>query len=345
MKQSNYPKYITTASIWIIASLLFHLLILLLIMTYVYNVHLNDSAIPKINKNDQFVLFQQPTQNVVQPIDQSKLTKPNVPKQQVTKQPKQELIPHIIPGKQGINHQDVTGLPLPVQNEQKKEEEPKPLAPTPQKKTTLEPKQKISQTQSKVPEDINPNSKNSIHKNESPEDEIQKIKKEPGPISILEKLSPRTHDHDSLYKHVPKPEMQSNTKTASFQDINLGHNQHASNFGNSKHLKLQGNSNHVPQGDELKYITFMNQTANLLHQAIFLHPERSQMLRYKPENLKFHLVTDRAGKVVHFSIVQPSQYPLKNEFLTKAVTSNSLYHEIPSFLKLEISAIIWNLDL
>lgn len=345
----------------ILGSILLHLLIILAIIFYRFEYE-KTYEIPRITSNDQAVLWTNPPANIpqqmpVQPKLEPKKEEPKIPEPNVK-------LPKIMPGQQGIDEQKFDGdnsliqekkqvehkKPIePKKIEQPKKEEPKPKLdiPTDSGKKILQPTTDIirqdptSQKISAPFKDIPP-SQDQNRSTESPESKKEIVFDTNldflGKKTVQEKLI----EKNELYENVPSQETKK-IKTISYKDIGLGSNNTSVNIGNSAHLMIQGTSPDIPQGDELKYITYLNQMANMIVSSMRSNSHLHLLPRTRGETVICFMKVTREGQLLDVRIVRPSNHEIINIFIVESIRQVGLFNQLPKFISKDTFEINWHI--
>jgi hypothetical protein len=342
----------------ILSSILFHLLLMLAIMLYRFD-HEKSSDIPRVTAHDNVVLWTQPPVKT-QPQTQEPKKQDEPKSKPEAKQPEfLRQLPKIMPGKQGIDKQDFEGqnIPAQVQKLSEKKEEEKPTPPKNEKikkETTSDaPKKTVEKTYDIIRQD--PTSQQTT----KPPKEIENSEPEEKRSSLLEKkkeiifdtdldfLSKKTlHqkliEKDQLYENVP-PTQNPKIKTISYKDIGLGFSNTATNIGNSAHMMMQGTSPDIPKGDELKYITYLNQMANMIVTSMQTNSQLHLLPRARGENIICFMKVTRDGQLLDARIIRPSKHEIINIFIIESIKQVGLFNQLPKFIDKDTFEINWHI--
>ena len=296
---------------------------------------------------------QQPSKPIPKPIAEKPVAKQQVV-EPPTVQPAQPAPTFtLIPGRQGLDEQNITDniSDIPTQLQPKKpktiDTKPVPQEPTESKLDPIisppAPKQKedhvadqdahlkpktsstsnsktlASQEEKTTPKPFKNDAK------QTTQDKASTEQTEPLQVS----LSPKTAalDMDDPYQFVPK---QSQKQRMSLKDLQLGFNNHLQNVGNTQSLIQHGNTSAVPDGDNLKAITYRNNVANTMTGSIHTHPKYPLIQYIRGKKTGVSITVDRQGKLLEAYLVASSDNPLMDQIMLEAIQSAGLYPTAPS---------------
>jgi hypothetical protein len=358
----------------ILSSILLHLLIMLAIIFYRFE-HEESYEIPRMSPHDQAVLWTNPPAQMSQQMPTQAKQEPK--KQEQPKQePKQpeflKPLPKITPGKQGIDQQDFKGdnqIIQSIKSSEKKQEEPKAIP-----KEKLNQKEEIKTQKEATPDTLSESGKKLLHQTadiirQDPEQEkkfnsgrtivpsqekqesataTSAAKKKEivfdtdldflGKKTLLQKLI----EKDEKYENVPSAQTKK-TKSISYKDIGLGFSNAGVNVGNSANLMIQGSSPDIPQGDELKYITYLNQMVKMIVSSMHSNSQINLIPRYTGETVICHMKVTREGQLLNVHIVRPSRYEIINIFIVESIKQVGLFNQLPKFINKETFEINWHI--
>lgn len=323
MQQYKKKDFIEPIIVWIIASILFHVLLMLGIIT----LRINSINLPELNKNqaqDHAILMMDepkqapkiPTQQATQPIQPK--AQPEEPKQA---QPKTNPLDFkLIPGRKGIDNQDLQdftnldSLPTP---ENQTKSTPKKVEPTNMPKH--EPK--------KLEDETNQLDSTTIDQEKKTTPATQFIDQNGTPTAQPKKKStPLTEQNP--YEFVPK-----STSTISFKDLKLGFNENSPTVGNTPHLLTQGSSLSSPDATALKHITYYSQCATMIQNAFATNPLHRLVAYQRGKRFSFRLQVNREGKNLHVQPVYSSGDPMFDRIVQESVQSIVLFPKVPKFIQ------------
>lgn len=337
MNQEQIKEEKSSILTLILSSILLHMLLILAVIFY----RLAPETFPerkKLSADDRVVLWTNPTPQRMAP------QQPPVPKKIDPKPEEQKKAPDdsnflkkapiITPGKQGIDEQNTTGENIPIQ--------PQPQQP---KKDKVEPQPKTADVKEIPKPIIEP--KTSPEPKSIPTDTTSKtgtaykeITKQPLKFDTNMKF-PKAKS--AQYAHVPEVTQKNSTKSISFKDISLGFNNAATNIGNSQHLMIQGTSPDIPQGDELRYITFINQMANMIVSSMHSNPQIRFLPHDAHEKIICFMKVARSGELLDTRIVIPSKHETINLFIIQSIKNVGLFNPIPKFISKDTFEINWHI--
>ena len=325
--------------IWIIASILFHLLLALGIIT------LKISSLPltspkKKTKDTAILMMDEPKKQTL-PTPQNQQSTPSqsqkVKKQEAEKpkeEPKLKWSDYtLIPGRQGINQQNIKD-PSNLKNLPKPEEQ----------KIKTEKKAKNLDAHVK-PETIH------VQKTEkefTEQNDLKSLNSEPKPQKITEKPLTQFTDHEQKkssikeklkkefktpieqqdpYEFVPEP-----SRIISFQDLNLGFDNHYATIGNNANLIQPGITSAVPDAASLKHLTYYNQCAEMMKNEIRTHPQIRLCQNVAGKNLVCAVTVDRQGRQLEFRMLQGSGNVILDRVIQESIMAVKMFPPVPSFI-------------
>jgi|GEM_PF-1399480 len=359
MEQNQIREQIHPVLVWIIASILLHLLIMLVIMTYKFHTTTH-SQLPLPKQQEQYVMWStpQPKQQAITPQMQMPKQQPApqaqqavAQKQAAQPQPKEEekpldleKLPIIMPGKAGIDHQDLDGTPQASQEkmdtDEKETKQQEPIAPPMPKET---PQQEAPQQKQSKPSDID--SRQQAIPKPKPTSFVAEGKPLPSPSKKTEAPQhPNTSsDASNPYRYVPTLRQEIPVKSISFKDIGLGFDDRHLTFGNSAHMGIAGNSPDIATGDELRYVTYLNQMANMIVNSLNTNSNKHWMTRYTGEPIMVHIKVDRKGNLLESRMVQASKAQGINDYILDSMKQVGLFNPLPKFIKKDTFEISWTI--
>lgn len=356
MEQNQTREQMHPVLVWIIASILLHLLIMLIIMTYKFHTNTH-SQLPLPKQQEQYVLWNNPApkQSAITPQKQQPTPQPL---QQAPQQPKEKTVPPkeeekpfdlnklpiITPGKAGIDHQDLDG----TQQESQEKIDSEKREPEDQKISTSQPPTKQSPQTIPQPAQSKPNNT----------DNLQKSTLAPKPTSFMAPSKPlsvpntttqapqhpnTSSDPSNPYRYVPALRKEIPVKSISFKDIGLGFDERHNTFGNSAHMGIAGNSPDIPKGDELRYVTYLNQMANMIVNSLNTNHNKHWMSRYTGEPIMVHIKVDRKGNLLESRMIQASKTQGINNYILDSIQQIGLFNSLPKFIAKDTFEISWTI--
>lgn len=343
-KMNSQREVVHPIVIWIIASILFHLLLALGIITL--KISSLPLVTPKKETQDRAILMMdepkkqkaqaQPAQSPAQPAPQQK--------KEAKKQEKEKEDPKLkwsdytlIPGRQGINEQkfddpkQLVNLPKPEEQKlaKKDQEKIKKQESTEekieQKKEAL-PESKPSELQDPKSSFSQPMPK----KTTQPKPLTEFVDQEKKKSSIKEKLKKEFRtpiEEQDPYEFVPQP-----SKVISFQDLNLGFDNHYLTIGNNANLINQGITSAVPDAASLKHLTYYNQCAEMMKNEIRTHPQIRLCQNISGKNLVCAVTVDRQGRQLEFRMLQGSGNIILDRVIQESIMAVKMFPKVPSFI-------------
>lgn len=328
----DYQKKINTQRevihpivIWIIASILFHLLLALGIITL--KISSLQLAPPKKNQtNDRAILMMdepkkqpvqtQPQQQAPAPAQKKEIKKEEKPKEK--EQPKWSDYT-LVPGRQGINQQNLQD-PQNLQNMPKPEEQ----------KLEKKEKSKIQEpVQEQIPQQIE-KPKNDLSATKSAKalnQFLDQDKKKSSIKEILKKEFKTPISEQDPYEFVPQP-----SRIISFQDLNLGFDNRYATIGNNANLIQQGITIAAPDEVSLKHLTYYNQCAGMMKTAFATHPQTRLRQNATGKRFRFDLVVDRQGNQLELRVIQGSGDMILDRIIQESIASIRIFPKVPSFI-------------
>jgi hypothetical protein len=351
MNQEQIKEEKSSILTLVLSSILLHMLLLLAVIFY----KLAPEAFPErktLSPDDRVTLWTSPTQKIMQP--QQPIAK-QVPKQapkQIDEKPKEEektepdfnflkKAPIITPGKQGIDEQYTQGDNIPIQttNEKIKEEEKtEPIKNISAQKAAKKVMEQEAHSKNEATLENTLSSENKFSKTSTT---FTEATKQPIKFDTNLKMFPKAKS--AQHQNVPQVTQKSSTKSISFKDISLGFNNAATNIGNSQHLMIQGTSPDIPQGEELKYITFINQMANMIVSSMHSSPEIRLLPHDSHEKIVCFMKVARSGELLGTKIIIPSKHEIINLFIIKSIKNVGLFNPIPKFIAKDTFEINWHI--
>lgn len=337
--------------VWILASILFHLLLMLGIIT----LKLHDMPLVNRSKTDQsdraILMLDQPTKQTA-PSPTSKISEPKktAPKQEPKSKP--NITDYtMIPGRQGIDKQNLDDpknlkdLPTPDNQKLEKKEKPKELIKTPQQ-PELQKQETLKELDSLLKQEMANTKKteklSSITQTPSPaqfveqptEKQTSSIAKQniiPAPVvpDVKRKSQPfQPQSEQDLYEFVPHP-----NRVISFKDLNLGFDNNYKTIGNNAHLIQQGITMAAPDEVSLKHLTYYHQCAGMMKTAFATHPQTRLRQNATGKRFRFDLTVDRQGNQIKLTVIQGSGDIILDKIIHESIQSVTLFPKVPSFIE------------
>jgi len=339
MNQEQIKEEKSSILTLLLSSILLHMLLMLAVIFYRLAPDIS-SPKPKISPDDNVVLWTSPTPNIV-PAPQMvpKAAPKKIEEKAKEEKPKEpdflKKMPIITPGKQGIDEQHTSGANIPIQTTDKnvpKEEKKVPVEKIPEPKIKAEEiiKNVLSAKNSFIDEN-----KLSQTTTATKEETKQSLKFDTN--LNFPKAKPAQH------QNVPQVTKKSSVKSISFKDIGLGFNNAGTNIGNSMHLMIQGTSPDIPQGDELRYITFINQMANMIVASIHANPKINLVPHRTNEKVICFMKVNRSGQLLDTRIISPSKHEILNIIIIDSIQNVGLFNPIPKFISKDTFEINWHI--
>lgn len=288
-------------TVWMTASILLHLLIILVAFFWYLELSLRHHFLKKKTtpqqEKEQALFAQKP------------------------KQKEEPLIYTLIPGRKAITESKQTkedkviDRPEPEQKHiEKKTEKPIPLDPLPVKS-----KKNIALPQHQ------PKRHDEIKRQllQKPQDHLEEEKVEKTDIS-------ETKDPTITKKKV------------SLQDLKLGFAKFL-NEGNNDILLQNGNTNDTPDAQSLRLITYNQQIARTMKEAILTHFQYDQLKDIRGKKILLTITLERNGKLVNLTIIQPSGHTLLDKVAQESLKEIKLYPQVPKHIPQDPYTMKWNL--
>ena len=331
--------------IWIIASILFHLLLALGIITMKMS-SLSLVSPKKETQDHAILMMDEPKKQQTSPQPPAPSTPPQKKETKKEEKAEEKHTPKpsdytLIPGRQGINKQNLDD-PQNLRNMPKPEEqklEKKAKIEKQEKKTEeIAPKEKIEQKE-QVKSDPKPielqDSKSLLaqptSKTTTPIKPLTEfIDQEQKKSSIKEKLKKEFRtpiEQQDPYEFVPQP-----SRVVSFQDLNLGFDNRYATIGNNANLIQQGITIAAPDEVSLKHLTYYNQCAGMMKTAFATHPQTHLRQNATGKRFRFDLVVDRQGNQLELRVIQGSGDMILDRIISESIASVKMFPKVPSFI-------------
>ena len=364
-------------SLWLIASILLHLLLFLIFLIWYFERSLQERL---MHKNPEFKTVPLSPQQLQQQKEEEKKQTPVLWKdlKKPEKQPekKEDLVYTLVPGRQAVTQADPTkpeAKPEPEKKapEQKtKQEESKPRSeishspapePIPQKQEApkqeshpeakrtqplpSKPRHNVSQSQAATREPAQPIPAKQEPKPESQhqpqpkttsqrhDDIKEKIVQEPKPNLYKPK------ENDQLVSEIssdPSKKTDTNNPTivknkVTLQDLQLGFAKYMQE-GNNDILLQRGNTNQPPDAAALRLITYQQQLAHTMREAIIAHHQYYLVENIRGTRPTYSITIDRSGKLVSFSWIKGSGSDILDKVMNEALQGIRLYPAMPQYV-------------
>jgi hypothetical protein len=327
--------------VWIIASILFHLLLTLGVMMLKLKKLSLDKHTKKQNTEERFILMDEPKKTVppsAQPQAQIPKTVPAKPEPKKQDEPKLHWSDYtLVPGRKGIdqqnidNPQDLNNLPTP-QNQKQEPKKTEQKRSEPDKKDPAENIEKKEQDVTAQPKQI----EKKIEPKVQFDDTGRPINKPQTPSTFqdnVEKTSvPKTKERTPIDEQNPYEYVPALTRTVSFKDLNLGYEERAPHIGNNANLIQRGNSIESPDPIALKHLTYYNQCAGMIKSAFATHPHARLRPYATGKNFHFSVTVNRNGEQIKFHRMQSSGDQVLDNIITEAVKSINMFPQVPHFI-------------
>ncbi len=358
MNQEQIKEEKSTIFTLLLSSILLHMLLILAIIFY----RLRPEPLQKIKSlspQDQVILWTNPAAKAIPAQAQPPVSPKQQPQQEQKSQQEEKKEPDaayfkkapiITPGNQGIDEQYTMGSKHSIQTTQGKilEEKIETINNISDEKKLPEKKiedskrvseQKIFDANSqkgrsicKPDEEVKvPSINNSAQQNEK-----QRLKFDTN-LKMFAKAKPISP------KNVSQVMQKNSVKAISFKDIGLGFNNAATNIGNSQHLMIQGTSPDVPEGEELRYITYISQLANMIVNSMHANPQIKSLPYRTNEKIICFMKVDRSGKLLDVQLITRSKHDIVNIFILQSITNVGLFTAIPKFILKDTFEINWHI--
>ncbi|MBI2344971.1 hypothetical protein HYV10_02760 [Candidatus Dependentiae bacterium] len=337
----------------LLSSILLHMLLILAVILYRMAPDLSPEK-QRISTQDNIIIWTNPNPKIMPvqsiPKIQTKKTEKSSPEEK-KEEPDYNFLkkaPIITPGRQGLDEQNISDINTTMQTTEKvtKEEQKN----SNHKETTLE-KKPLQTTHDTA---FSSSLKNStLEQNITPTTTKTSLT-DSNEASTHKELDKRSLKFDTNFIMFPKAKSVQNaqanqttkkngTKSISFKDISLGFNNAATNIGNSQHLMIQGTSPDIPQGEELKYITFINQMANMIVASIRTHQKINSIPHRTNEKIICFMKVHRTGQLLDTKIIIPSKHEILNMIIIESIQNVGLFNSIPKFIKKDTFEINWHI--
>jgi hypothetical protein len=318
------PEIIHPIVIWVIASILFHLLLMLGVITLKFN------ALPLSNKlkdksKDRAILMMDEPKKQIQA--KQTVTNPTVKKEEPPKPlPKTRHTDYtMVPGRQGIDLQNLIdaknlkNLPKP----QEQTVEKKAVQPIPEQKEEQIEKKEIKKEETAKSENF-----------------IKPIENLPSAVKIMHEhnMQPQQEKLEKKSAQAPTPKQDpykfvpQEKSPISFKNLDLGFDLSYKTIGNNRNLIQQGITIAAPDEVSLKHLTYYNQCAEMMKNAFATHPQ----VRHRPyatgKRFRFDLTVDRQGHQLKLTVLVGSGDDLLDKIIKESVESVHMFPKVPSFI-------------
>ena len=324
--------------IWIIASILLHLLIMLGLKSIKMHQAKEKKRLLN-NKSDHAILMMD--QPKKQPIQQQ--TTPTINKQPIVKKP--EKSKHnlhdftLIPGRAGIDQQklddpaNLKNLPTPENQHLKKELKHNKTNTDSIKKQFQEPENlDKKETEESLEETVAEKTENRPPILSS----CVSIIDQENQTKIQEKSKTNNKNHKKLridpieqnpYEYTPNP-----SREISFKNLNLGFDINASTIGNNAHMIQQGITFAAPDEVSLKHLTYYHQCAGMMKTAFATHPQVRLRQYATGKKFRFDITVDRKGNQINFVTIQGSGDMILDKIIQESIQSVTMFPNVPNFI-------------
>ena len=357
--------------VWIIASILLHILFVIISIFVKIDQQRKEADLKKIDKKNDMRVSAQDKQQAIMMLDQPKRPQPpqaapmpkQAPKQTPPPQTAPPLVHTLIPGRQGIDKQNLIeddgGDETP---ETKKAIKPVPKEPLTQKKQDASTPEEIKEPKTEAvtpknvekketPKDshVDKTSTTTFQSNEKQETPAQtktiespkNLKNETKqtsetapqapakPKAPIKQPEPSDDDDSSPYPFSPKPKTKSRM---SLKDLQIGFDNYRKNIGNSKYLIQQGNTSAAADGQSLKMITYNNQFAKTMLGSIQTHPQYPTIQYNRGKQITLFITIDRQGTLLDLKVIAGSGDTTIDKIMVESIQTAGLYPAVPSFV-------------
>ena len=97
----------------------------------------------------------------------------------------------------------------------------------------------------------------------------------------------------------------------------------------------------VPQGQELKYITYRNQMAKMMVESIIFHSKNHKFPYRAKQNIRFKMKINRNGALLELKLLQSSLDPILDHLILESVKNVGLFNSFPKFIEKDTLEIFW----
>ncbi len=363
-------------SLWLIASILLHLLFILIVLFWYFERSLQDKL---MRKNPEFKTTPLTPQQLQQQKEEEKKKTPVLWKDLKQPEKKEDLVYTLVPGRQAVTEAE----PAKTESEKPKEkslaktkpeeprleeprlempqhvapqhEAPQPPIPEPkpsQKQEAPKPRHKApqhvvsqSQTPTWEPSKSMPSKPKYEHQPQpqpktisqrhddikekilqepklDPKQESDSLKKEDQLVSAISSDSSKKIDttNPSIVK-----------KKVTLQDLQLGFAQYMQE-GNNDILLQRGNTNQPPDAQALRLITYQQQLAHTMREAIVAHHQYHLAESIRGARPTYSITIDRSGKLVSFTWIKGSGSDILDKVMNEALQGIRLYPAVPQYV-------------
>ncbi|MBI2353146.1 hypothetical protein HYV11_02800 [Candidatus Dependentiae bacterium] len=131
------------------------------------------------------------------------------------------------------------------------------------------------------------------------------------------------------------------TKKITLQDLQLGFSNFIHQEGNNDILIRQGNSNKTANPHDLRLITYIQQVARTMKEAIITHTLFYKVQEIRNYSILFKINYERDGKFISYELIEGSKYPLIDRIVKESLESIKLYPAIPNHITDKDNIHVW----
>ena len=328
--------------IWIIASILLHLLIMLGLKSIKMHQLKEKNKLINHISDHAILMMDQPKKQLASPeINPIAKKQPNPKK---TEKPKHNLHDFtLIPGRAGIDKQNLDdpanlkNLPTPQNQHLKKQLETTTPKTDPIKKEFQE-SQNLEKKEPEEALELKTIQKTieSIENTTSPAQPSVSILDEKHESKVQQKSTPNNKNSKNIriapkeqnpYEYTPNP-----SREISFKNLNLGFDINAPTIGNNAHMIQQGITFAAPDEVSLKHLTYYHQCAGMMKTAFATHPQVRLRQYATGKKFRFDVTVDRKGNQINFVTIHGSGDMILDRIIQESIQSVSMFPSVPSFI-------------
>lgn len=330
-------------SIWLIASILLHFFILFIIFFW----YLENRIQQHLFKKESHVIPLSPLSMAPQQIQKEKNQKTAIVWKDLKKpkpEPKPEPIYTLIPGRKAVTEpeQQMPEKKDKATDAPSKIEKQEPVQPTKQKSLQQESVKKpepLESTPLQKPID------QPIAKTRSQRFLNLKEKLLQNPKESTESLEEQNIESFAINTHSSNNKTEGSDPTIvkkkiTLQDLKLGFSKFLQE-GNNDVLIQKGNTNQPPDAQALRLITYRQQLARTMREAINAHHRHHLVQHVHGFNTSYRLTIKRNGAFESFSLLRKSGNDILDQIVQESLESIKLYPPVPNYISGDTFSEVW----
>ncbi len=329
-EEINQHDAIHPIILWILASILFHFLLTVGLITLKFKKIAIPDSINKQN-NETYILMDDSKQQMMPKPIPSQQPTPKQPSQQSQPIPEPKQQRHwsdytLVPGRKGVDEQkiddptDLQNLPTPQNQGQKTKS-----STTAKTNTSKSTDQKLDVSDQPPSEP-----KSTMHhqiENKTINESSSKTLNTKENQSSAQPKNRIPIQNQNPYDFVPK-----SSRSISFKDLGLGFDNQYQTIGNNANLIQAGKTFETPDPMALKHLTYYNQCAEMMKTEIAIH-HQARLCPYRSgSRFTFKITVDRNGRLLNFRAIQSSGSQILDKVLSESVQSVKLFPPVPKFI-------------